>query len=313
MVIFLVCQQSETSFLLVFLFTINSLWYNCTEVIMERKSYAKINLSLDSLYKREDGYHEIDTIMTRISLFDTLKIEKNDTNRIRIKTNSQELLDENIENNLIYKAWYMLKDRVKSCGVDVVLEKNIPIAAGLAGGSTDCAEMILALNDLWDLKMSDEEIFEIGKSLGADIPFFFLKKSARAQGIGEILSGFDINLDMKILLVNDGTAISSNFVYKRLGDYGNIDTEKIIEGLKSSDKNIVKDFKNVMEDVVYDNFPHLLEIKNRLEKLGASKALLSGSGASIFAIFFDEDKINKALDSIKNDYKFVERVNLIDD
>ena len=93
---------------------------------MERKSYAKINLSLDSLYKREDGYHEIDTIMTRISLFDTLKIEKNDTNRIRIKTNSQELLDEDIENNLIYKAWYMLKDRVKSCGVDVFLEKNIP-------------------------------------------------------------------------------------------------------------------------------------------------------------------------------------------
>lgn len=280
---------------------------------MERKCYGKINLSLDSLYKRNDGYHEIDTIMTRISLFDKLKIEKNNTNDIRIKTNSEVLSNENIESNLIYKAWDILKDKVKSPGIDVYLEKNIPIAAGLAGGSTNCAEMILALNDLWDLNMSDREIFEIGKSLGADIPFFFLKKSARAQGIGEILSPIDVNLDMKILLVNDGTEISSSFVYKRLGDYGNVETEKIIDGLKDSNKEIVKDFRNVMEDVVYENHPHLFEIKNRLENLGADKALLSGSGASIFAVFFDEEKINKAFNEIKNDYKFVERVSLIDD
>ena len=280
---------------------------------MERKCYAKINLSLDSLFKREDGYHEIDTIMTRISLFDKLKIEKNNTNDIRIKTNSSLLSKENTKDNLIYKAWNILKDKVKSPGVDVYLEKNIPIAAGLAGGSTNCAEMILALNDLWNLKMEDKEIFEIGKSLGADIPFFFLKKSARAQGIGEILSEFNINLDMKILLVNDGTSISSNFVYKRLRDYGTIDTEKIIKGLESADKNIVDDFSNVMEDVVYENFPHLLDIKKRIENLGAKKVLLSGSGASIFAVFFDENKLNKVYDSIKNDYKFVEKVSLIDD
>ena len=280
---------------------------------MERKCYAKINLSLDSLFKREDGYHEIDTIMTRISLFDKLKIEKNNINEIRIRTNSKLLSKENIKDNLIYKAWNILKDKVKSPGVDVYLEKNIPIAAGLAGGSTNCAEMILALNDLWNLKMEDKEIFEIGKSLGADIPVFFLKKSARAQGIGEILSEFNINLDMKILLVNDGTAISSNFVYKRLKDYGTIDTEKIIKGLESADKNIVDDFSNVMEDVVYENFPHLLDIKKRIENLGAKKVLLSGSGASIFAVFFDENKLNKVYDSIKNDYKFVEKVSLIDD
>lgn len=280
---------------------------------MERKCYAKINLSLDSLFKREDGYHEIDTIMTRISLFDKLKIEKNNINEIRIRTNSKLLSKENIKDNLIYKAWNILKDKVESPGVDVYLEKNIPIAAGLAGGSTNCAEMILALNDLWNLKMEYKEIFEIGKSLGADIPFFFLKKSARAQGIGEILSEFNINLDMKILLVNDGTAISSNFVYKRLKDYGTIDTEKIIKGLEVADENIVDDFSNVMEDVVYENFPHLLDIKKRIENLGAKKVLLSGSGASIFAVFFDENKLNKVYDSIKNDYKFVEKVSLIDD
>lgn len=118
---------------------------------------------------------------------------------------------------------------------------------------------------------------------------------------------------MKILLVNDGTEISSNFVYKRLGDYGNVETEKIIDGLKDSDKKVVKDFRNVMEDVVYENYPHLLDIKNRIENLGADKALLSGSGASIFAVYFDEEKINRAFNEIKDDYKFVERVSLIDD
>lgn len=280
---------------------------------MERKCYGKINLSLDSLYKRKDSYHEIDTIMTRISLFDKLKIEKNNTNELRIKTNSNILSKENIENNLVYKAWDILKDRVDFPGLNVYIEKNIPIAAGLAGGSTNCAEMILALNDLWNLNMRDEEIFNLGRSLGADIPFFFLKKSARAQGIGEILTPFDINLDMKILLVNDGTSISSDFVYKRLDDYGNIDTEEIINGLKKSDKNIVNKFSNVMEDVVYENFPHLLDTKKRLEKIGANKALLSGSGASIFAVFFDEDSINKAFDLVKEDYKFVKKVHLIDD
>lgn len=278
---------------------------------MERKCYAKINLSLDSLYKREDGYHEIDSLMARISLYDKLKIKKNNKKDIRIKTDNEELKD--IKENLIYKAWELLKDKVKDPGIDIILEKNIPIAAGLAGGSTDCAQTLMALNDLWDLNLSKEKLMKYGEKLGADIPFFFLEKSARAQGIGEILTDFKINLPMKILLINDGTQISSAFVYKRLSDYGNIDNENIIKGLSLGHEKIVEKFENVMEDVVYKAHPHLKDIKDRLYKLGAKKALLSGSGASIFAIFFDEEKIEKAYKKIKDDYKFVERVNLIDD
>ncbi|MDY3006068.1 4-(cytidine 5'-diphospho)-2-C-methyl-D-erythritol kinase [Anaerococcus porci] len=278
---------------------------------MERKCYAKINLSLDSLYKREDGYHEIDSIMTRISLYDKLIINKNKNGKLNIKTNKKEL--DNISDNLIYKAWDLLKDKVEDPGLDIVLEKNIPIAAGLAGGSTNCAETLMALNDLWNLNLSMEDLFNLGKKLGADIPFFFLKKSARAQGIGEILTPFDINLDMKILLINDGTQISSKFVYDRLKDYGTIDNIKLIKGLENSRKSVVKKFENVMEDVVYEAYPHLREIRDSLYNFKCEKALLSGSGASIFAIFFDEDDISKAYENLINKYKFVERVSLIDD
>lgn len=278
---------------------------------MERKCYAKINLSLDSLYKREDGYHEIDSLMTRISLYDKLIINRNKSGKLNIKTDKKEL--ENIKDNLIYKAWALLKDRVDEPGLDIVLEKNIPIAAGLAGGSTNCAETFMALNELWDLKLSMDDLFSLGKKLGADIPFFFLKKSARAQGIGEILESFDINLDMKILLINDGTQISSKFVYDRLKDYGVIDNEKIIKGLENSQKSIVKDFQNVMEDVVYEAYPHLKDIRDMLYDYKCEKALLSGSGASIFAIFFKEDDLDWAYENLKDKYKFVERVKLIDD
>lgn len=278
---------------------------------MERKCYAKINLSLDSLYKRKDGYHEIDSIMTRISLYDKLIINKNKSGKLNIKTNKKEL--ENLEDNLIYKAWNLLKDRVKEPGLDIELIKNIPIAAGLAGGSTNCAETFMALNELWNLNLSLDDLFKLGKKLGADIPFFFLKKSARAKGIGEILSPFDINLDMKILLINDGTQISSKFVYDRLKDYGSIDNEKIIDGLINKDKSIVKSFENVMEDVVYEAYPHLKDIRDSLYDFNCEKALLSGSGASIFAIFFNDDDLDKAYENVKDKYNFVERVNLIDD
>lgn len=118
---------------------------------------------------------------------------------------------------------------------------------------------------------------------------------------------------MKILLVNDGTAISSAFVYKRLGDYGVVDNDKIIDGLKNGDSSVIKDFRNVMEDVIFENFPHLKEIRDRLMDLGADNALVSGSGASIFAVFLDEKAYDKAYERIKDDYQKVEKVELVDD
>lgn len=276
---------------------------------MKRKCYAKINLSLDSLYKREDGYHEIDTIMARINLFDELIINRNDSDKFSYSSNNNSIGD--IEDNLIYKVWHMLKDRTDNPGLDVKLIKNIPIAAGLAGGSTDAAEMIKGLNELWNLSLTREEMMDIGARLGADIPFFFTDNPARARGIGEIISPFENNLDMKILLINDGTQISSAEVYKNLKDYGHIDNDLIVKKLENGDHSAIFYFENVMEDVITDLYPHLLDIKGDFLDNGAEVTLISGSGASIFGIFVDEETYNLAYENLKDKYDFVKKVELI--
>ena len=276
---------------------------------MNRKCFAKINLTLDSLYKRDDGYHEIDTIMARIGLFDELEIKPNDKGEFNYSSNLTEICP--LEDNLIYKAWKLLKDKTPNPGVDVYLKKNIPLAAGLAGGSTDAAEMIKGLNELWDLNLSKKEMQEIGVKLGADIPFFFENKPARAKGIGEILEPFNNTLDMKILLVNDGTEISSAEVYKKLADYGQVENDLIVEKLKNGDNSAIFYFENVMEDVVIDIHPHLLDIKKEFLNNGAEVTLISGSGASIFGIFMDDDSIDNAYKKMRENYEFVEKVELI--
>lgn len=278
---------------------------------MIKKCYAKLNLTLDSLYKRKDGYHEIDSIMTRISLCDLMEIDKTNTKELRIFSNGKQL--KNIEDNLIYKAWALLKDGIKNPGIDVNIQKRIPFAAGLAGGSTDCAEMMKALNEMWNLGLSQNELMKKGKILGADVPFFFLEKSARARGIGEVLTPISIKTQMPILLINDGTEISSQYIYERLGDFGHINNERIICQLENGNREAILDFENVMETVAFEKYPHLKKIKEELTKVAARKTLMSGSGASIFAIFDYEKDLNMAYENLKGKYEFVEKVSLIDD
>lgn len=278
---------------------------------MIRKCYAKINLTLDSLYKRDDGYHEIDSIMTKINIFDELLISKNSTGEFNYSSNIENICS--LEENLVYKVWDLLKDRTDNPGIDLKLTKNIPIAAGLAGGSTDAAEMIKALDELWDLNLSLDFKKDLAKKLGADISFFLTKSPARARGIGEIISPFTNNLQMKALLINDGTKISSKDIYKNLSDYGIIDNDNIVKRLEKGDEKVIKEFKNVMEDEVFRLFPHLSEIKNELINYKALNALVSGSGASIFGIFTDDMKLNDAYLKLKDKYDFVEKVEFIND
>ena len=276
---------------------------------MNRKCFAKINLTLDSLYKRDDSYHEIDTIMARISLFDELEIIPNDRGIFNYSSNLETICP--VEDNLIYKAWEILKEKIENPGVDVYLKKNIPLAAGLAGGSTDAAEMIKGLNELWNLNLSKKQMMEIGKKLGADIPFFFEDSPARAKGIGEILFPFENKLDMKILLVNDGTEISSAEVYKKLRDFGHVDNDLIVEKLKKGDHSAIFYFENVMEDVVTDMYPHLLDLKYEFLDYGAEVTLISGSGASIFGIFMDDESLEFAYKKMSEKYEFVKKVELV--
>ena len=279
---------------------------------MIKKCFAKINLSLDIISKRPDGYHNIDTLMARINLFDKLEIEETKDDKFSYESNVN--LGK-LEDNLIYKAYETMKSLAgnKATGLRVKLTKNIPIAAGLAGGSTNAAETMKALNELWNLGISRNDLMKAGGKLGADIPFFFLDRAARATGIGEILEPFKIKTPLKILLVNDGTNISSAHVYKNTKLFGHIDNAKIEKGLEAGDWSVVNDFENVMEDVVLKDFANLNPIKENLIKNGAIKALVSGSGASIFGVFRDEDRLNRAFENLKDSYNFVRKVDLIDD
>ena len=201
----------------------------------------------------------------------------------------------------------------KATGIYIKLTKKIPIAAGLAGGSTDCAETIKALNELWELDLTKHEMMALGEKLGADIPFFFLEKSARACGIGEKLTTFANKARLKILLINDGTSISSAHVYKKTRLFGHIDNKKIVERLESGDFSVLNSFENVMEDVVLRDFPQLVSIKEKLLENGAAKALVSGSGASIFGVFRDSKTLDRAYENLKDSYQFVRKVDLVDD
>lgn len=279
---------------------------------MIKKCFAKINLSLDIISKRVDGYHNIDTLMARINLFDKLEIKKSNDDKFTYKSN----IDlGNLEDNLIYKAYDLMKNLAgdRATGISVNLTKNIPVASGLAGGSTNAAETMKALNELWNLGLSNKKLMNEGAKLGADIPFFFLDRAARATGIGEILVPFSIKTPLKILLVNDGTNISSAHVYKNTKVFGHMDNEKIVNDLKKGEWSVVNCFENVMEDVVLRDFPHLVEIKENILNTGAIKSLVSGSGASIFGIFKDEGSLDLAYEELKDSYSLVRKVALIDD
>lgn len=279
---------------------------------MIKKCFAKINLSLDIISKRVDGYHNIDTLMARINLFDKLEINKTKDEKFSYQDNVNL---GNLEDNLIYKAYEVMKSLAgkKATGIDVKLTKNIPVAAGLAGGSTNCAETMKALNELWELNLSNTDLMELGARLGADIPFFFLDRAARATGVGEVLEPFSIKTPLKVLLVNDGTSISSAHVYKKTKLFGHMDNDKLVRGLEEGSWSIVNEFENAMEDVVLKDFPHLVDIKKNILKHGALMSLVSGSGASIFGIFKDERTLDIAFEALKDSYKFVRKVDLIDD
>lgn len=279
---------------------------------MIKKCFAKINLSLDIISKRADGYHNIDTLMARINLFDKLEIKKSNDDKFTYKSN----IDlGNLEDNLIYKAYELMKNLAgdRATGISVNLTKNIPVAAGLAGGSTNAAETMKALNELWNLGLSKNKLMNEGAKLGADIPFFFLDRASRATGIGEILVPFSIKTPLKILLVNDGTNISSAHVYKNTKVFGHMDNEKIVNDLKKGEWSVVNCFENVMEDVVLRDFPHLVDIKENILNNGAIKSLVSGSGASIFGIFKDQESLDLAYKELKDSYSLVRKVALIDD
>ncbi|MDR7857584.1 4-(cytidine 5'-diphospho)-2-C-methyl-D-erythritol kinase [Tissierella sp.] len=268
------------------------------EIIID--SYGKINLGLDVLYKREDGYHEINTIMQQISLKDTLTIREIKED-IVLGSNDENLpLD---STNLVYRAWKILQEKTGiNKGIEINIHKRIPIAAGLGGGSSNAAAILKGLNDLWKLNLREEELMELGVQIGADVPYCIMGGTALAEGIGEKLTRLKSFSGKLVLLANPGIEVSSAKVYNNLKLQNNpqLDMKKMLSSLANDDlKSVANNMVNVMEEVVIEEHPIILEIKNEMKKWGALGSLMSGSGSTVFGLFDDLDKLNHSMNKLK--------------
>lgn len=266
------------------------------------KALAKINLGLDVVRRREDGYHEVRMVMQTIHLFDRLNIEKTKDAGISIKTNLS-FLPVN-ENNLIYKAGKLLMDEFNITeGVSVELDKRIPVAAGMAGGSTDAAAMLYGMNKIFELGLSMQELKDRGVKIGADVPYCLMRGTALAEGIGEKLKSLPPMIKCPVLIAKPQISVSTKFVYENLRlDENTVhpDIDALIQDIKDKDLHeVCNHMGNVLETVTIPNYPIIDEIKKKMMNSGAIGAMMSGSGPTVFGLFEDEETAKKAYKEMK--------------
>lgn len=275
--------------------------------ILIKKTPAKINLTLDVTGKLENGYHTLSMIMQSIDVCDELSFEKTADETILFSMN-KELPDKiAAEKNLVYKAAKLMKDTFKiDGGFKIHLTKNIPAAAGLAGGSSDCAATLIGINELCRLGLDIEKLCEIGVKLGADVPFCIRKGTMLAEGIGEILTPLTPLTGIPVLLIKPNISISTPYVYKHLKlnelDY-HPDNKAVISYIKDNNiKKIAASLSNVLETVTIPENPIIAELKRYLTESGAMGSLMSGSGPTTFGIFENMETAKKAYEKAKADY-----------
>lgn len=260
------------------------------------KAYAKINLCLDVTGRLENGYHLVRMIMQTVDLYDVLSFRKTEGDII-VTTDCAELPCD--ENNLIYRAIRLIQDTCKvTGGVEVSLEKRIPIAAGMAGGSADCAATLKAMNLLYDLGLSTEELMKLGLSLGADVPYCILGGTALSEGIGELLTPLPAPPEAILLIAKPGIGVSTKYVYEALDSREILehpDVDGMLNAIGSSDlAGIVSGLGNVLQTVTEQEYPIISRIKEVMLENGAAGALMSGSGPTVFGIFESRESAAKA-------------------
>ncbi len=264
---------------------------------MRLKALAKINLGLDVIGKREDGYHEVKMIMQTVRLFDRISIQKTKNPKIQVKTNLF-YLPEN-ENNLVYKAAKLLMDEFQMPqGVLINLQKFIPVAAGMAGGSSDAAAVLYGMNRMFRLGLTTQELMERGVKIGADVPYCIMRGTALAEGIGEKLTELSPMPACKVLIAKPPISVSTKFVYEnlKLDEYTlHPDINLLVQDIeRGSLKDIASHMGNVLESVTIPNYPVIAEIKEQMIKDGAWNAMMSGSGPTVFGLFEDSEKAEYA-------------------
>ena len=269
---------------------------------LELKALGKINLGLDVLGKRENGYHDVRMVMQTVYLYDKVKIEKKEEPGIELTTNLFYLPVN--ENNLAYKAAQLLMDefQIKE-GVKISLEKHIPVAAGMAGGSSNAAAVLFGINRMFSLGLTQEELMKRGVTLGADVPYCIMRGTVLAEGIGEILTPLPAMPKCYVLLAKPPISVSTKVVYEKLDSCERIhhpDIDGVIQGLEDGDVyKVASCMGNVLEQVTISEYPEIEEIKNVMKEEGAVNAMMSGSGPTVFGIYDDKRKARKAASRIK--------------
>ena len=266
------------------------------------KARAKINLGLDVVRRREDGYHEVKMVMQMLRLYDQIDIEKTQESGILVRSNLSFLPTD--ERNIAYKAAKVMIDQFGlEQGVIIRIEKHIPVAAGMAGGSTDCAAVLYGMNKLFGLRLNQKKLRELGVKLGADVPYCLMRQTALSEGIGEILTPISPLQDCPILIAKPSVSVSTRHVYEHLKldeQTMHPDIDGIVTALADGDLYGVTDrMANVHETVTVPEHQVIDEIKKQMMASGAVNALMSGSGPTVFGIFDDEEKAKKACEDMK--------------
>lgn len=266
------------------------------------KAMAKINLGLDVVRKRDDGYHEVRMIMQTVNLYDKLFLSVSEQPGIRLKTNLS-FLPVN-ENNLIYRSARLMMDEfdIKN-GVDIQLQKFIPVAAGMAGGSSDAASTLIAMNRLFDLHLSRRKLMELGVRLGADVPYCISGGTALSEGIGEVLTRLPDVPRGYVLVAKPGISVSTQFVYSHLKlDEVTVhpDIDGQVEAIRRQDFKAMADLMgNVLETVTIPAHPVIKEIKDFMIKHGAVNAMMSGSGPTVFGLYNNHRQAETACEALR--------------
>lgn len=271
------------------------------------RANAKINLFLNVLDKRPDGYHNIETIYQSISLHDTITLRKLGHGEIKLQCNIPDLPTD--ERNIVHKAVkLMVAETNTNYGVDIQIIKRIPIGAGLAGGSADAGATLVGLNELWDIGFSQEKLLELGEKLGADVPFCIVGGTCLGKGKGEKITKLNSLPSLPVVIANPGFQVSTAWAYENIDNLGLTETTKnaniLIDKINQKDlSNISDSLFNIFEIVVFQKYPILSELKDCLSKNGVLGSLMTGSGPTVFALVKD---VSTATNLCKEASKLVE-------
>ncbi|MEG0384745.1 4-(cytidine 5'-diphospho)-2-C-methyl-D-erythritol kinase [Solibacillus cecembensis] len=265
------------------------------------KAPAKINLTLDVLYKRPDNYHEVEMIMTTVDLADRIGLETRKDGQIKIVSADRFVPDDN--RNFAYQAAELLKNTYGlSEGVTITIEKQIPIAAGLAGGSSDAAATLRGLNELWNLNLSLDELAEHGAKIGSDVSFCVYGGTALATGRGEKIKELSVPPTCWVILAKPKIGVSTAEIYGglKVDNIEHPNTTKMIEAIENNDYPLLcESVGNVLESVTFELYPEVVTIKEQMQRFGADAVLMSGSGPTVFGLVDHEARVSRIYNGLR--------------